>query len=169
MSLHADLLKQAHHLATKEPRRPSQASLRRAISASYYALFHRLVDGASRMMISRRDRDPLRQCLSRAFRHSDMRDLCRSLAGGTPPAKLEPAFNNQTIDRRLVDIARSFRDLQEARHQADYNTYRPFQRSEALHYHLLATQALQDWNAIRRNSQADAFLTGLLIIRHIQG
>ena len=102
MSLHADLLKQAHHLATKEPRRPSQASLRRAISASYYALFHRLVDDASRMMISRRDRDPLRQCLSRAFRYSDMRDLCRSLAGGTPPAKLEPAFNNQTIDRRLV-------------------------------------------------------------------
>ena len=29
MSLHADLLKQAYHLATKEPRRPSQASLRR--------------------------------------------------------------------------------------------------------------------------------------------
>lgn len=39
MSLHADLLKQARHLATKERRRPSQASLRRAISAAYYALF----------------------------------------------------------------------------------------------------------------------------------
>ena len=47
MSLHADLLKQARHLSTKEPSRPSQASLRRAISAAYYALFHRLVDEAT--------------------------------------------------------------------------------------------------------------------------
>ena len=61
MSLHADLLKQARHLATKEPRRPSQASLRRAVSAAYYALFHRLVDEATRMMISRGNRDSLRQ------------------------------------------------------------------------------------------------------------
>ena len=46
LSLHADLLRQARQLALKEPRRPSQASLRRAISASYYALFHLLVDEA---------------------------------------------------------------------------------------------------------------------------
>ena len=46
MSLQQDLLRQARHLATKEPRRPSQASLRRAVSAAYYALFHLLVDEA---------------------------------------------------------------------------------------------------------------------------
>ena len=38
VSLHADLLRQARQLALREPGRPLQASLRRAISASYYAL-----------------------------------------------------------------------------------------------------------------------------------
>ena len=38
MSLHQDLLAQARHLLRKEPRRPKQASLRRAVSAAYYAL-----------------------------------------------------------------------------------------------------------------------------------
>src|SRR5687767_10606362 len=36
MSLHDDLRRQAWHLATREPRRPVQASLRRAVSAAYY-------------------------------------------------------------------------------------------------------------------------------------
>lgn len=168
MSLHADLLKQAHLLATKEPRRPAQASLRRSVSASYYAVFHRLVDEATRMLISRGSRLALRQCVSRAFRHSDMRDLCKSLAGSNPPSKLAPAFQGLPVDRRLVAIARTFRDLQEARHQADYNTYRLFQRREALHYHELAVRAFEDWQAIRRTPQADAFLAGLLIVKHIQ-
>ena len=34
MSLHAELLKQAHFLARKEPKKPTQASLRRSVSAS---------------------------------------------------------------------------------------------------------------------------------------
>ena len=37
MSLHADLLAQAEHLAQLESGRPKQASLRRAISSAYYA------------------------------------------------------------------------------------------------------------------------------------
>ena len=37
MTLPADLLKQAGFLARRERKRPSQASLRRAVSASYYA------------------------------------------------------------------------------------------------------------------------------------
>ncbi len=50
MSLHDDLLEQAKHLANREPRRPKQASLRRAISAAYYALFHLLVDEATKLL-----------------------------------------------------------------------------------------------------------------------
>lgn len=42
MSLPNELLAQARHLATKEPRRPRDASLRRSVSAAYYALFHLL-------------------------------------------------------------------------------------------------------------------------------
>ena len=169
MNLHVHLLRQAHHLATKETKRPAQASLRRSISASYYAPFHRLVGEATRMLISRGNRTGLRQCVSRAFRHSDMRDVCKSVAGSNPPSKLAPAFEGLPIDPRLVSIARAFRDLQEARHQADYNAYRPLRRHEALHYHELAARSVQDWQQIRKTPQADAFLASLLLVRHIQG
>ena len=46
VSLPRDLLAQARLLATKESSRPKQASLRHAISAAYYALFHLLVTDA---------------------------------------------------------------------------------------------------------------------------
>ena len=49
MSLHDDLLVRAEHLIHKEPRRPRQASLKRAVSTSYYALFHLLVSEASHL------------------------------------------------------------------------------------------------------------------------
>jgi uncharacterized protein (UPF0332 family) len=42
-----DLLQQAYHLARKERLNPRQASLRRAVSTAYYALFHLLIDEAT--------------------------------------------------------------------------------------------------------------------------
>ena len=47
-------------------------SLRRAVSASYYALFHMPVDEAARLMIAGRDRSALRDCLARALDHVDL-------------------------------------------------------------------------------------------------
>src|SRR6266571_1109983 len=47
-SLHNELLAQAWHLAKKEPKHPLQASLRRAVSAAYYAVFHLLGRGWSK-------------------------------------------------------------------------------------------------------------------------
>jgi uncharacterized protein (UPF0332 family) len=38
-----DLLEQALHLANRERKGPRQASLRRAVSTAYYALFHLLI------------------------------------------------------------------------------------------------------------------------------
>ena len=114
MSLHADLLKQALHLATKEPRRPSQASLRRAISAAYYALFHRLVDEPTRMTISRGNRDSLRECFSRAFHHSDMKDVCKSFANNQAPKKLSPAFDGLLLDpssSRSPELSSTYKKL----------------------------------------------------------
>ena len=43
MALADDLLEQAQHLAMRDPKRPRQASLRRAVSTAYYALFHLLI------------------------------------------------------------------------------------------------------------------------------
>ncbi len=46
MGLSQDLLDLADHLSRRERRKPRQASLRRAVSTAYYALFHLLIEDA---------------------------------------------------------------------------------------------------------------------------
>lgn len=169
MSLHAELLEQAKFLATKECGTPNQANLRRAISASYYALFHRLVDEATCMLISRNHSYALelQKCVSRAFRHSHMRDVCKSISQNRLPSKLIPAFPGFKVDDRLVEVGKAFVLLQEARHQADYDTYHHFDQKEALRFQRIAAKAIDDWDSICETSQADVFMVGLLI-RDIQ-
>ncbi len=46
MAYHVDLLQQAKRLAHLEPKKPKQASLRRAVSTAYYSFFHFLITEA---------------------------------------------------------------------------------------------------------------------------
>lgn len=169
MTLHADLLKQAGFLARKEPKRPSQASLRRAVSAAYYALFHLLVDEATRLMFSGPGRAPLRPVAARAFRHSTMKALARQFATPGVPAKLAPALSARPIQPALVDVAATFQELQQARHEADYDLSRRFTRPEVLLLIDLVQQAFDDWQSVRGTLQADTFLAGLLTYNNLQG
>jgi len=66
------LLEQAQHLARREPKRPRQASLRRAISTAYYALFHLLISEAILSWKRVEDRDDL----ARMFEHTNMKTAC---------------------------------------------------------------------------------------------
>ena len=58
--------------------------------------------------------------------------------------------------------ARVFVDLQQARHEADYDTARRFSRREVLDLLDEAEQAFAGWRHVRRSIQADTFLAGLL-------
>ena len=169
MSLQSELLRQARFLARKEPKKPSQASLRRSVSASYYALFHLLVDEATKLMLSGNVRRPLRDSLARAFQHSAMKQTSVAFERGTIPTKLASGMNRQQVHQELIDVATAFIQLQEARHDADYNRARRFTRQEALDLTDVADQAFRDWSHVRGSLQADAFLTGLLVYRHMQG
>ncbi len=169
MSLHAELLKQARFLARKEPKKPTQAGLRRSVSASYYALFHLLVDEATRLMLSGRERSPLRDSLARAFHHSPMKQTAAAFASQRISPKLSSGFNGRPIPQPLIDVAAAFVELQEARHHADYNRALRFIRREALDLVDLTDKAFRDWYDVRGNLHADTFLTGLLAYRHMQG
>jgi len=168
MSLHAELLRQAHFLAHKEPRKPTQASLRRSVSASYYALFHLLVDEATRLMLAGNGRRPLRDSLARAFHHSAMKQVAVAFARRSIPPRLASGLYHQEVQQPLMAVATAFVQLQEARHDADYNRARRFTRREALDLADLAKQAFRDWRQVRGSLQADTFLTGLLAYRHMQ-
>ena len=169
MSLHADLLKQARQLAVREPRRPLQASLRRAVSTSYYALFHLLVDDATKRMLPGRDRAALRHCLARAFGHSVMKQVAQQFSDDNVSRKLSPGLSGQALQPELVRVANAVLDLQEVRHKADYDTARRFTRREVLDLVDRAERAFADWNQVRKSIQADTFLTGLLAFGNMRG
>src|SRR6185503_1425183 len=102
MSLADDLRRQAYHLATREPRRPKQASLRRAVSAAYYAIFHLLVDEATLMMFGgRTDRRRFRYVLARDFSHQSVVAACKSYHGGTLPASMTASMGALPLPQEL--------------------------------------------------------------------
>ncbi len=171
LSLHADLLAQAKHLARKEPRRPKQASLRKAVSSGYYALFHLLIDEASTFLIRGAKRSELRNCLARAFKHAAMKQVAQAFSMRRPneSMKIAPALRGLTLQSELVSVASAFVDLQQARHEADYDRARVFGRQEVLDFLDLVEQAFQNWRVVRSTPQADAFLVALLAEKHMQG
>src|SRR6266853_1280488 len=69
MAFPDDLLKVAQHLADLHPDGTHQASLRRAVSTAYYALFHLLISEAT----ANWSRPELRAILGRCFDHGPMK------------------------------------------------------------------------------------------------
>ncbi len=162
MTLPKDLLAQARLLAEKEPRRPKQASLRRAVSTAYYALFRLLVDDGSRRLMGGANRTALRSCLARAFKHATMNTVAKQFAEGGVSPKLIPGLNGEAPQNELNSVASVFIDLQQQRHEADYDMRRRFTRIEVLSIVDDAERAFRDWRTVRGSAQADTFLVGLL-------
>lgn len=152
------LLLQARHLATKERLRPQQASLRRAVSSAYYALFHLLVTDASKLLAGNDKR--LAKLIARSFVHGEMNAACEVFTPrGNPPVVRPPAivdaiFGALTVPAELTRVAQAFRDLQTSRHDADYSTHLTWTRTEALSEVERAEDAFRDWEIIRPRSRA---------------
>lgn len=163
MELHSDLLAQADHLAAKEPKKPKQASLRRAASAAYYAVFHFLIDQATRFLVSggHVHRVVLRHALARCFNHKQMMTVCKAFAG--TDNNVWKALFSPPVPPDLVMIASTVVDLQQARHEADYDLTRDFTRSEVRGLITQARQAIHLWPNIAASPHAEGFLLALLI------
>jgi len=160
MTLHADLLAQARYLAKREPKRPKQATLRRAISAAYYALFHLLIFEASRLFVKD---DRLWRRINRVYGHSELNVISTEFANGNWPKTFDPVKGVFPIPQQLKDVAQAFVDLQQARHDADYDLTKSFTRSDALAFVEQAEQAFQDWEAVRKDDLARIYLASFLL------
>lgn len=167
--LQDDLLEQARFLARREPRRPRQASLRRAVSAAYYALFHLLTHEAARQAVAGTGRVALRQTVHRAFKHGDMKTVAMQFAAGRPDGRWNAALSNATVSPDLQTVADTFVVLQQARHRADYDVSRAFRRGEAVAYVEQAEEAFRAMRRARGSSSCDVFLTALLLQRSLNG
>lgn len=170
MSLSGDLLEQAKRLARQEPRRPRQASLRRAVSAAYYALFHLLTESAARYLVGgAAEAKGLRQYVQRAFNHGEMKDAAAGFADGTLPKRLARAVPSQSVPTGLRQVAQAFVTLQGFRHEADYDLSRGFARSEVNELVEVAEKAFEAWKSVRKSTEAKAFLVALLTHRRLRG
>jgi hypothetical protein len=70
-----------------------------------------------------------------------------------------------SVPPALVDVADAFCQLQQARHEADYDVGRAFMRREVNDLIDLTSKAFSDWRSIRNSLPADVFLTALLAKR----
>lgn len=127
------LLTHAQRLAGQGRGRPPEADLRRGVSAAYYAVFHDLTDGAARHLIGSSP-DSMRNQLRRSWSHGELVAAAELVAGraktlaanpSAPPtpemAKGGPLVDIAASDADLVTALRLFAELQEKRHQADYD------------------------------------------------
>jgi hypothetical protein len=156
LGYHDDLLDQAAKLIRREPRKPKQASLRRAVSSAYYAIFHLLV---SETVANWRHRDQ-RSTLGREFSHTNMKSASNRILD-----KRNFPFlgEDPTLVKDLRYIAETFTELQEQRHIADYDNSTIWTRTGAQTKVDSVRRAFAIWPKIRNEGITQAYLFSLLI------
>lgn len=166
--LSADLLRQAYSLLDSATGRPRQIDLRRAVSNAYYAVFHALTDRSARLVVSGASRERFRRYVRRGFPHGRMRLTCGKF-GALPTAKrrgtavipLLPVVVEE-VTTEIRRIATAFYELQEERHDADYDHTRSYTKSEVINRLAQAEDAIALIEQLDRHADADyAFLLAL--------
>ncbi len=175
MSLAHDLIVQASQLATREKGKPKQASLRRAVSTAYYALFHFLIDSTCKHLLgSGAGRRQLRELASRAFVHGKMQSLCKEFTKTIPQSELlKPLWLRHGVPAcvEIKELAEIFCDLQRDRHEADYNVSKRITREDAKVACLRAKEAMALWLLVekRHPETASLFCTCLILWPALSG
>lgn len=145
-------------LVHKEPRKPKQASLRRAISTAYYALFHLLIHES----VANWKRQDLRATLGRAFDHGNMKSASNRIQDRR---QFPFTGENPSVVADLRNVAKVFAELQEQRHTADYDNTKFWTKTDALAQVVSVQQAFGSWKNIRNERIAQAYLMSLLVKR----
>src|SRR5579862_7899094 len=140
MAYHDDLLSQALPLVHTAP--STQASLRRAVSSSYYAVFHLLIADAT----SNWNNVKLRSALGRAFDHGIMRTASNRLSN---TRDFPFTGEDPQVVASLRFVALTFTQLQEDRHSADYDLTEDLDSTDALNQVKSAEKIFTTWPSIR--------------------
>lgn len=169
--MHDDLLRQARELAEIDSGRPKQANLRRSVSAAYYGVFHFLVDQSCRRAIgSRNHQSAFRHVLGRAFVHTAMKDACRSFAGGTLKDSIKKGLPPRfSIPSEIGDLAATFVELQNKRHQADYDLTEGFRRHDVLALIQQVETAIRRFENVGNSDEKKFFLACLWAWKTLAG
>ena len=158
MGVAEDLLQQAIHLASYQGAQATQADLRRAVSTSYYALFHLLSQDASQRW---QGASPAAEAgLQRAFDHGPMKQCSVQFSG---PLWTDWLGSRQPVPPALQRVSQVFVVLQEERHVADYDNHEPWALTEVEGLLNKAKSAFDDWASIRTDPMAGNYLLSMLL------
>lgn len=125
------LIAHANRVTRASQRKPRQVDLKRAVSATYYALFHTLAKecadtiigvGASRS-------DAAWKQTYRALEHGFARNACRQA-------------HSRGFPDEITTFAETFAVMQEERHSADYDPYSRYTRQEVIEQLVTAQRAI---------------------------
>jgi uncharacterized protein (UPF0332 family) len=165
-----DLLVQARMLTQSEPRRPKQATLRRAVSTAYYGLFHFLIEESTALLLGTGPENAaLRQLAGRAFIHGKMKSVCLEFLKANSQQvnfQLQPFWPKLNIgtNQGIQIIARTFIELQDERHTADYDLTVSFSRQDALNSITRAENAVVAWSRLRKTDPEICRLLAVALI-----
>lgn len=121
------------------------------------------------MMFGGADAADLRLIVHRAFHHATMKKVAKGIVAANPPETWRPLLDKPSPQLKL--IATTFVELQEERHQADYDPARRLTREEATDLVERVEAATKAWVSIRKSGptskayslEARAFLAALLV------
>lgn len=161
MAFPDDLLELARHLADLHPGGTNQASLRKAVSTAYYALFHLLISEATANWA----RPELRAALGRCFDHGPMKTASERKVSQINAAfnRNEPEGAQGMVALHLRTVANAFVQAQQRRDDADYNTAKEWTPVEVATHIASVNEAFRVWNLIRDEAAAQAYLVSLLV------
>jgi hypothetical protein len=144
------------------PGRPRQVDLRRAVSSSYYGLFHAILTAAADEAVGSTLRlTPSYSLAYRSIDHRALRSLCVEIQKPMLSAKYRRYAPNGGFSRFMREFAASVVELQDARSAADYDPLTFLRRSDALLAVRIARRAVGRFKRAQAKSQT-AFLALLL-------
>lgn len=138
---------------------------RRAVSASYYAVFH-LISAAVAAQASPQEPEGLRGRCQRALEHSAMKNaMARFLTPESVKRLSEEVAVPCAFSRDIETIARTFRYLQDERHLADYDVVdaeRKVSLSWAADSLNKAELLFEAWDRAQATNEAKVFLAAVI-------
>jgi uncharacterized protein (UPF0332 family) len=155
MTFADELLEIARRIADLDGENPGQASLRRAVSTAYYALFHLVISEAT----ANWSHSQFRPLLGRVFEHGKMKQACNKVSGAVFKP---PPFKGRTPEDHLRVVTSTFVQAQEQREDADYDVSLQWSRKEVETQIESVADAFRSWTAVRDKSNAQEFLVLLL-------
>ncbi len=148
--------------------RPRQTYLRRAVSTAYYALFHYLCwQTACHLLPNGTVADRL--AVVRSIDHSSLRRVCEWIANPTSaPAHVRGLISNLAKTTGILNVALAFRDLLQARHEADYDHFGGFSKPAASEHVQAAEAAIRDMTHQKKSKKQIFYALVAMEIKKVQ-